>query len=285
MDVVEYFHKKYYPDLPINKVADKVFSDPDKVSGYMGKYYPAGEYVKYMNSPQYVDIAKRFYGEDKYKEMLNLQTGLIKNAVIDNSVLDAGADGTSVKQRYVNPDGSDARASYDYDDLDSNSGKFVYEKGAVKAPGKVGFNIDPFNPRGNDEVELIMHEYSHQSDQGMPFSSSKETGIGDKSTDFLTKKWKKYIGENAIKETEDFKLDPYLSQPTEVRARVNALRERLIRDNPSIDFKSMSDEDLDNKIFSNRGYQEILKVLPKEKALYLMKNFASNNLIKNNNLV
>lgn len=284
MDVVEYFHKKYYSDLPINKVADKVFSDPDKVSGYMGKYYPAGEYIKYMNSPQYIDIAKRFYGEDKYKEMLNLQTGLIKNVVIDNSVRDAGADGTSVKQKYVNPDGSDARPNYDYNP-DTNSGKFVYGKDAIKIPGKVGFNIDPLNPNGNDEVELIMHEYSHQSDQGMPFFTSKESGIGDKSTDFLTKKWNKYVGENAIKETEDFKLDPYLSQPTEIRARINALRERLIRDNPSIDFKSITDDDLDNKVFNKQGYQEVLKVLPKDKALYLMKNFASTDSNKNNNLI
>jgi hypothetical protein len=285
---LSYIKEKYYPSISVEEIKNNIQNPLEKsvktenfIDNEIVSKNPKDEYLKYIETPQYLDISKKFYGQNSYEKMLSSQKDLVNSAIIDNTINESGATGTAEKEKYVNKDGTNVVPSFELND--DFTGKFVYPKDSQKVPSKIGFNFDSFKVSNNEQLSTTIHEYSHVTDQGMPFSTSKESNLGNESSDFLTDKWGKFLKENVYKENNDFEDFSYLSRPTEVRARINAARMMLIKDNPSIDFNQITDEELDSKLSNQVGYREVLKVLPKEKALFLMKNFASNSNINQNN--
>jgi hypothetical protein len=205
---------------------------------------PKSDYIRYLDNPQYIEIAKKTFGPG-YLEALNTQ-----------------------KQRVNN-------VSIGFNNLGNNT-YGEYNQGHIDLVKPSNYPLGKFK-------HTPIHEISHATDDGIKdYMFNVDLSNSNSKTPEDIKKigevWNKFINEKSIsKDSSDSNLI-YLNNPTEVRARVNTIRQHLL-DN-KIDLNS-DDDTLDKYIQSTMGddfgYDQLHQVLKKEDIFKAMRELASNN--------
>lgn len=244
--------KKYIDDNSVRYNEDEEWSKlgttKDAAISNRMLVQPKTDYLRYLDNPQYIDIAKKTFGPG-YVEALNAQKQRVNNATISFNQL---ADGTH------------GEAFNGHIDLAKPN---VYPYGVAK--------------------HTPIHELSHVTDNGLKdhFYNVDLTQFNSKTPEdikTLGAAWSNFISEKSIsKDSPDSSLQ-YLNNPTEVRARVNTVRQHLL-DN-KIDLNS-DNNTLEKYIKDTMGndfsYDQLQRVLKKEDVFKAIRELAVNN--KNTN--
>lgn len=205
---------------------------------------PRKEYIDYLSSPEYIQIAKQTMG-DGYSDFINAQKNRVLNQDISFGSLPSGYYGEqsdnkiTLKEPIVYP-----------------SGQYLY---------------------------TTSHELSHATDDGMKgirWGIDLRKGKNQPSDiQILQNKWESFLKDKLLPiNGDDSGFKTYLQDPTEIRARVNSIRQQLIKN--KVDLNS-SDEILDSKIneIMKGDFQlnQLKKVLKPEHIFKALREMAYNN--------
>ncbi len=263
MDLSEYFHKTYYPDLPFERVQAAIANEAvyNKAIDYVQKKYYSDipidniksklkstlsedvankgepdtskeDYINYLKSKNYFLTATQQWGAANAQNKIDEQILKVKNTAIE----DWRSMGMQDKIEYLhNPD---SKAEFN------------------PATNKI------LNYKNNPQYNI--HELSHSTDRGLtdlPKDIFTKKEIFSPSGQFQKTKYSlnpKYIEDetitnrvlninpdfssfNQFQQYDDDKIE-YLSNPTEVRARVNTLREYLTK--KGVNYHNMSEDEI-----------------------------------------
>jgi hypothetical protein len=191
---------------------------------------PKLDYLEYLDSPQYAEIAKKTFGNN-YENAINAQKERAKNVNI----------------------------------------QFGDEKELGTAFGEYkDMNIDVRKPNAYPQGPLkytTSHEISHATDDGLKdYTFGVDLTKTDSKTPNDIKKlgdiWSKFVDEKSISKSTTNGDLIYLNNPTEVRARVNSIRQHLLKN--KIDL-NLDDQNLDE--FINKVWVEINNISNYKKCL------------------
>lgn len=207
---------------------------------------PKKDYISYLNNPQYVSIAKNFFGDNYLQAIENQKNRLLSSTLLFGDL----------------PPGSYGEANL------SNI--------TLSRPGSYPGGLFRFAPS---------HELSHVTDRGLKdyfynvdMSKESQSPWDEK---IIGSKWSDFISKNSISKDSQDSFTQYLNNPTEVRARVNTIRQHLLKNNIDLNSKDDDIESFINKSMpGDAQYNQLKKVFKKEDIFKAMRELASN---KSNN--
>jgi hypothetical protein len=204
---------------------------------------PKQDYLNYLDNPQYIEIAKKTYGPD-WEKAIEAQKERIRGVDIKFGEMEPGTKGT-----YLN--------------------------------GVLNLDKPTFYPVG-PSLFAPTHELSHATDDGLKaYSYNVETTRANTPPDIqkLGSIWSDFIKNKSISiQNAENSDDVYLNNPTEVRARINSIRQDLLKNNVNL---NSDDEALDKVITERQNgdfqYKQLKKVLKKEDIFKAMRELAVND--------
>jgi hypothetical protein len=275
---------QYYPSvegIPFQKIAkdsylfddgvgmDYVISEQSKMKNNLKQ-----DYFNYLDSPQYIATAKKMWGDD-YLKHINEQKNRVQNVGIKFAPYDTlNTDNWNYDTKSMLEENS--RYAGFYNPLYNNLYLMHNKDGVIPTLGT------PY------------HEISHATDMGLgipkdaltPNDGPKETWKLNPKYDISSEmSWGRYMDPTYKKWEDRYSNDNrYYKKGTEIRARVNALRLQMAKDN--FDWNAANEEQLIN--YLNNIKEESLKSqfqdligqdesgLDSKELLNLFQNYAAN---------
>ena len=127
-------------------------------------------------------------------------------------------------------------------------------------------------PLTNDELkrETISHEFSHSIDRPLPYSTARV--IPDE--DIYEIQDRTFSNQREFLKTKGntLKTWEYLTEPTEVRARINSVREKLWKNGIDVGNKQITAEDIKN--IDTENLKDLREILKEEDIIWMLNNIS-----------